>query len=107
MLILYQGLEDMVTSTDKAVSGTEKARCAEVAANIAIDVIKAESQGIKAIKELVAYGNNKGNNRLVQSIQSSNRSGDTATTELRDNNTNNNDKDDDINDDGFNGNRKF
>jgi hypothetical protein len=33
-------------------SGTEKAKCAEIAANIAIDVLKMESEGIKAVKEL-------------------------------------------------------
>lgn len=84
MLTLYKGLEDVVTSPDRAVSGTEKARCAEIAANIAIDVIKAESQGIKAIKELALYGNNKGNSRLVQSIQS--KYG--VQSELRDSNNN-------------------
>jgi hypothetical protein len=38
MLTLYQGLESIVKSF--AASGTEKAKCAEVAANIAIDVLK-------------------------------------------------------------------
>ena len=52
MLKLYKALEDVVTS-DKT-SGTEKAKCAEVAANIAVDVLKLESEGIKAVKELVA-----------------------------------------------------
>ena len=53
MLKLYKALEDQVTSVDKT-SGTDKAKCAEVAANIAIDVLKMESEGIKAVKELVA-----------------------------------------------------
>jgi DNA-binding transcriptional regulator LsrR (DeoR family) len=52
MLTLYKSLEATVMS-DKS-SGTEKAKCAEVAANIAIDVLKLESEGIKAVKELVA-----------------------------------------------------
>jgi hypothetical protein len=67
MLTLYKGLERTVTSL--ATSGTEKAKCAEVAANIAIDVLKVEAEGIKAVKELgiVTYG--KGN-RLLHSIQS-------------------------------------
>ncbi len=47
MLKLYKALEDQVTS--KETSGTEKAKCAEVAVNIAIDVLKMESEGIKAV----------------------------------------------------------
>ena len=49
MLKLYKALEDQVTSSSKETSGTEKAKCAEVAANIAIDVLKMESEGIKAV----------------------------------------------------------
>src|SRR5215212_11491751 len=50
LLTLYKALENQVIS-DKT-SGTEKAKCAEVAANIAIDVLKMESEGIKAVKDL-------------------------------------------------------
>ncbi len=46
---MYKALENQVIS-DKT-SGTEKAKCAEVAANICIDVLKMESEGIKAVKE--------------------------------------------------------
>jgi len=49
MLRLYKALEDQVTSDE--TSGTDKAKCAEVAANIAIDVLKMESEGIKAVKQ--------------------------------------------------------
>ena len=49
MLTLYKALEKSVIS-DKT-SGVEKAKCAEIAANIAIDVLKMESEGIKAVKE--------------------------------------------------------
>ncbi len=49
LLTLYKTLENQVIS-DKT-SGTEKAKCAEVAANIAIDVLKMESEGIKAVKD--------------------------------------------------------
>jgi hypothetical protein len=49
LLTLYKALENQVVS-DKT-SGTEKAKCAEVAANICIDVLKIESEGIKAVKE--------------------------------------------------------
>src|SRR5688572_1718006 len=52
LLTLYKALETQVIS-DKT-SGTDKARCAEFAANIAIDVLKMESEGIKAVKELAA-----------------------------------------------------
>jgi hypothetical protein len=56
MLKLYRALEDKVTS-DKTTA-VEKSRCAEVAANIAIDVLKLESEGIRAVKELAAKKNN-------------------------------------------------
>ena len=49
LLTLYKALETQVIS-DKT-SGTEKAKCAEVAANIAIDVLKMESEGIKVVKD--------------------------------------------------------
>ena len=49
LLTLYKALENQVVS-DKT-SGTEKAKCAEVAANICLDVLKLESEGIKAVKE--------------------------------------------------------
>ena len=49
LLTLYKALETQVIS-DKT-SGTEKAKCAEVAANIAIDVLKIESEGIKVVKD--------------------------------------------------------
>ena len=50
MLKLYKGLETHVLS-DKT-SGVEKARCAEIAASIALDVLKMESEGIRAVREL-------------------------------------------------------
>ena len=56
MLKLYRAMEDKVTS-DKS-SGTEKAKAAEVAANIAIDVLKMESEGIRAVTEIISKNNN-------------------------------------------------
>ena len=50
MLKLYKGLETHVLS-DKT-SGVEKARCAEIAASIALDVLKMESEGLRAVKQL-------------------------------------------------------
>ena len=61
ILTLYKSLEATIMY-DKA-SGTEKAKCAEIAANIAIDVLKIESEDIKAIKEL-AIKNVQGKNIL-------------------------------------------
>ncbi len=49
LLTLYKALENQVTSSADKTSGTDKAKCAEVAANIAIDVLKMESEGIKAV----------------------------------------------------------
>jgi hypothetical protein len=50
MLHLYKILEKK--AEDPKVNGNECAKCCEVAANIAIDVLKMESEGIKAVKEL-------------------------------------------------------
>ena len=52
MLHLYKILEKK--AEDPKVNGNECAKCAEVAANICIDVLKMESEGIKAVKEIVA-----------------------------------------------------
>src|SRR5829696_1370276 len=67
LLTLYKALETQVVS-DKT-TGAEKAKCAEVAANIAIDVIKVESEGIRAVMEIISKNggnynnsNNKNNN---------------------------------------------
>lgn len=57
MLTLYKSLEETVMS-DKS-SGTEKAKCAEIAANIVIDVLKLESESIKAVKELMSVEKKK------------------------------------------------
>src|SRR5687768_3266793 len=83
MLNLYRGLERTVLST--SASGTEKAKCAEVAANIAIDVLKMESEGIKAVKELIGYGN-KGQGRLLNTIQQRYINDQSTRSELRNNN---------------------
>ena len=68
MLKLYKALEDKVTS-DKTTA-VEKSRCAEVAANIAIDVLKMESEVIRAVKELgsraVATKKNGLNNKIIK-----------------------------------------
>ena len=63
LLTLYKALETQVIS-DKT-SGTEKAKCAEVAANIALDVLKMESEGIRAVTEIISKNNtNKGQRGL-------------------------------------------
>jgi hypothetical protein len=49
MLHLYKILEKK--AEDPKVNGNECAKCCEVAANIAIDVLKMESEGIKAVKD--------------------------------------------------------
>ena len=56
MLKLYRALEDIVTSD--TTTAVEKVRCAEVAANIAIDVLKMESEGIKAVHEIISKSSN-------------------------------------------------
>jgi DNA-binding transcriptional MocR family regulator len=49
ILNLYKILEKK--AQDPKVNGNECAKCCEVAANIAIDVLKMESEGIKAVKQ--------------------------------------------------------
>ena len=61
MLTLYKTLEDQVVS-DKT-SGNDKAKCAEIASNIPIDVLKMEAEGVKALKDL-ASKNVQGKNIL-------------------------------------------
>jgi hypothetical protein len=50
MLKLYKALETKML--DSKTSGVEIARCADVAASIAHNVLKLESEGIRAVKEL-------------------------------------------------------
>ena len=49
MLHLYKILEKK--AQDPKVNGNECAKCCEGAANVAIEVLKMESEGIKAVKE--------------------------------------------------------
>lgn len=49
MLQLYNILEKK--AQDPKINGNECAKCCEVAANIAIDVLKMESDGIKVVKD--------------------------------------------------------
>jgi hypothetical protein len=50
LLKLYKCLEGKVTDPD--TEANDIARCADVAASLAINVIKLESEGIRAIKQL-------------------------------------------------------
>jgi hypothetical protein len=49
LLHLYQILERK--AEDPKVNGNECAKCCEVAANVAVEVLKMESEGIKAVKQ--------------------------------------------------------
>jgi hypothetical protein len=80
---MYKALETKVVS-DKT-SGTEKAKCAEVAANIAIDVLKMESEGIKAIREIISKNGNSSNNNNIKGqrvLDNLNRSSQTKMMNL-------------------------
>ena len=59
MLTLYKALEQMVISNDRNVSGTEKAKCAEVAADLILSVLKLEAEGIKTIQEIISNNNKR------------------------------------------------
>src|SRR5918994_1173649 len=62
LLTLYRSLENIVK--DPETSGNDCAKCADVAAGIAINVIKLESEGLHAVKELAAKKNNTSLNNL-------------------------------------------
>jgi DNA-binding transcriptional regulator LsrR (DeoR family) len=49
MLHLYKILQKK--AEDPKINGNECAKCCEVAANVAVDVLKMESEGIKAVKQ--------------------------------------------------------
>ena len=55
MLKLYRALEDIVTS-DAKMSVTDKVKCAEVASNIATNIVRLESEGIRFTKQLGLAG---------------------------------------------------
>ena len=74
MLKLYKALELHVLS-DKT-SGVEKARCAEVAANIAINVLKVESEGIRAITEIISKNNTNKGQRGLDNLGSQSKNND-------------------------------
>jgi hypothetical protein len=59
LLMLYQILENK--ASDLKINGNECAKCCEVAANIAIDVLKMESEGIRAVTEIISRNNNNTN----------------------------------------------
>ena len=80
MLTLYKSLENVVTSLDKSVSGGEKAKCAEVAANLILSVLKLEAEGIKTIQEI--FSNNNNNiNKGQRCLNNLNRSRHQSTKE--------------------------
>ena len=80
MLKLFANLEKVVSSRNPQVTGHEKAKCAEIAANIAIDVLKMESEGIKAVQDLISI--EKKNNTLIsKNSRSTHSSNDNKNTE--------------------------
>ena len=102
MLTLYKILEEKAMNLK--TSGNETAKCCEVAANIAIDVLKMESEGIKSVREL-----GKQTNRLFNSIQQSgNNNSETSRGEIRDINiTESEQQESRTTDPTYNDNRKF
>ena len=79
MLHLYKILEKK--AEDPKVNGNECAKCAEVAANIAIDVLKMESEGIKAVKDALV-AEKEATRRSSSTISSSNSVRDMMMNEL-------------------------
>ena len=61
MVHLYKILEKK--AEDPKVNGNECAKCCEVAANIAIDVLKMESEGIKVVVKDALIAEKEGTRR--------------------------------------------
>jgi hypothetical protein len=76
LLTLYQILENK--ASDLKTSGNECAKCCEVAANIAIDVLKMESEGIRAVTEIISKNNNtnRGQRRGLENLGSQSKNDD-------------------------------
>jgi hypothetical protein len=70
MLTLYKALENQVISYNNL--GVEKAKCAEIAANIAIDVLKMESEGIHKVIKDALIAEKEATRRSSSAISSSN-----------------------------------
>jgi hypothetical protein len=78
MLNLYKALENQVIS--EKTSGIEKAKCAEVAANIAIDVLKMEAEGIHKVVKDALIAEKEETRRRSSSAISSNPSKENSRT---------------------------
>jgi ribosomal protein L6P/L9E len=72
MLTLYKALENVVTSIDKSVSGSDKAKCGEVAADLIYSVLKIEAEGIKTIQFRSNNNNTNKGQRCLNNLQSKN-----------------------------------
>ena len=70
-----------IREQDPKVNGNECAKCAEVAANIALDVLKMESEGIKAVKDALV-AEKEATRRSSSTISSSNSVRDMMMNEL-------------------------
>jgi hypothetical protein len=68
MLNLYKALEDQVLSDE--TSGTDKAKCAEIAASIALEVLKMESEGIHKVVKDALIAEKEATRRRSSSINS-------------------------------------
>ena len=101
MLTLYKILENK--ATDLKTSGAEAAKCCEVAANIAIDVIKAESEGLRFVTELISR--NKYTTTTITTPTTN--KGQRYLNNLNLNQSKNNESDNNIVEKEYNSNRKF
>ena len=80
MLHLYKILEKK--AQDPKVNGNECAKCCEVASNIAIDVLKMESEGIHKVVKDALIAEKEATNRRSSSVSISDRDRDMMMEEL-------------------------
>ena len=64
MLTLYKILEGK--AADLKVSGSDAARCCEIAASICVDLLRMESEGIRSATEIISRNNNNNNTNKGQ-----------------------------------------
>ncbi|HSF50942.1 MAG TPA: helix-turn-helix domain-containing protein, partial [Nitrososphaeraceae archaeon] len=78
MLTLYKILEEKAASSspnNNTTNGHEIAKCCEVAAEIAINVLKMESEGIKAVKELLGAAKDVQGKNILDNLRNQSKNG--------------------------------
>jgi guanylate kinase len=80
LLKMYRILEQK--ALDPKTSGTETAKCCEVAANLAIDILRIEAEGIKAVKnDLVSIASATAHKNALKNLRNPNNNDNDSSDE--------------------------